>query len=271
MKNCEFEKYFVDYVTGDLSENEKLEFHKHLNKCESCSNSLDEFYNFHQKIKNRNRPIPDSELVEKYHQELSDLFDDTSDKNSLLSKLSNFINSIIFPKSPKIRLAEVFVLIVSGIILGWFIFSPNSNQIVSKDNYTEYFSKPVNSEEIEYISYYFQAAELLLTELKNIDYTENNNSAEIEFNKSIAQKLLIKTFIVHEIALRQNDPQILRLLSKIEIFWHKIGIYLINSHLIVIFNQRRDFPLNINRESFLDKLNIFQKQIHNIVKIRKVK
>jgi hypothetical protein len=56
-----------------------------------------------------------------------------------------------------------------------------------------------------------------------MDAQSGLNKSEIEFNKNIAQKLLIKTFIIHEIALRQNDPKILRFLSKMELLLYEVS------------------------------------------------
>lgn len=64
---CPYEKYFIDYVSGDLEEKEKLSFQMHLDSCPTCAQLIEEFYSLHNKIKHRKRKTPDSELLTKYH------------------------------------------------------------------------------------------------------------------------------------------------------------------------------------------------------------
>jgi len=257
MNHCEFEKYFIEYISGNLNDSEKLDFHEHLNTCTTCPRNLEKFYSLHQKLENRKRPEPDSNLLKNYHRSLSELFTDESQNYTLKNKISDFFNSLIPTQSPKIRFAEIVGLILCGIILGWFIFSPNNYPDNIESNSYEYFSKPINSTEIEYINYYFQAAELLFMELKNVNHTENNNIENIAFNKNIAQKLLIKTFIIHEIALRQNNPQILRLLSKIEILLYEISNLDDNTYQ----ESFESFSLIIDETNLLNDIRKFQKQL----------
>ena len=98
MKTCNFEIYFVDYVTGDLENREKISFQTHLESCPTCPKRLDEFYVLHNKIKLRQRRKPDSELLVKYHKSLSSEFTD-SPQNVKLTNLkfrSFFISSYYF-------------------------------------------------------------------------------------------------------------------------------------------------------------------------------
>ena len=109
----------------------------------------------------------------------------------------------------------------------------------------------------EYINYYFQAAELLLLEIKNIDIRTPLNRADVEFNKDIAQKLLIKTFIIHEIALRQNDPKILRFLSKMELLLYEVS----NVPAEELSQSIDAFNIIIDDSRLLDDARNFQKDL----------
>jgi len=94
-------------------------------------------------------------------------------------------------------------------------------------------------------------------EIKNIEKKSPINKADLEFNKSIAQKLLIKTFIVHEIALRQNDPKILRFLSKMELLLYEVS----NVPTDELTNSIDAFNIIIDESKLLDDTRKFQREI----------
>jgi hypothetical protein len=222
MKNCSYEKYFIDYISGELNQKEMLDFQGHLNNCSTCATELDKFYKIHYELKDTKRIELKQELLSEYHHNLSKEF--ALEKNEIRPKLVfyEWFQSIFLQRSWSVKLAEVLSLVILGII-GWFLFNPAEENSTSINANPEYFTRPISKAEVEYINYYFQAAELLLLELKNMDAQSGQNRSEIEFNKTIAQKLLIKTFIIHEIALRQNDPKILRFLSKMELLLYEVS------------------------------------------------
>lgn len=223
MKICPFEKYFIDYISGELDRNEMLEFQSHLNSCSSCPNKLEEFYETHYTIKDVKRPEPSQELLQQYYFNLSTEFESKENKNNINLNVSEWYQTIFGQRSWGIKLAEVVSLILVGILIGRFLFNPQPEILSLPISNQDYFPRSISKAEVEYVNYYFQAAELLLLELKNIDRQSSLSREELEFNKNIAQKLLIKTFIIHEIALRQNDPKILRFLSKMELLLYEVS------------------------------------------------
>jgi hypothetical protein len=255
--NCQFEKYFVDYVSGNLEDKEKLSFQIHLESCLTCPQQLDEFYILHNKIKLRERKNPDSEVLKNYHKNLASEFSDDSQNKKSANLIDRIVESIFWERSLRFRIAEVLGLILIGIFIGWLIFYPQTEINQSGNLNPDYFTRPISKAEVEYINYYFQAAEFLLLEIKNIDVNIALNKTDIEFNKSIAQKLLIKTFIIHEIALRQNDPKILRFLSKME-----LRLYEVSNVPTEELKQSMDaFHVIIDDSRLLDDAREFQKDL----------
>jgi len=257
MKTCDFEKYFVDYVTGDLENREKMSFQTHLESCPTCPKRLDDFYVLHNKIKLRRRRKPDSELLAKYHKRLSWEFTDSPQNVKLTNPIIKTIQSFFWERSLRFRIAEVVGLILIGIFIGRFVFYPQAEINNPNQNNPDYFTRPISKAEVEYINYYFQAAELLLLEIKNIDLKFPVNNADVEFNKNIAQKLLIKTFIIHEIALRQNDPKILRFLSKMELLLYEVS----NVPSEELSQSVDAFNIIIDDSRLLDDARNFQKDL----------
>jgi len=259
MKICSFENYFVDYVTGELDNNEIIEFQSHLGKCPTCSKRLDEFYIIHYSTKSQKRKEPPSELIKEYHQNLDYAFSESKKTNQWSKYVDNLFQTIFWRRSFSFKIAEVVGFILIGIFIGWLIFNPQPEIHTDKNTNPDYFIRPISTAEVEYISYYFQAAELLLLEIKNIEAKSPINKAELEFNKSIAQKLLIKTFIVHEIALRQNDPKILRFLSKMELLLYEVS----NVPTEELTQSIDAFSVIIDESKLLDDTRKFQKEIIN--------
>lgn len=257
MKTCEFEKYFVDYVSGELDKSEILQLQIHLEKCPTCPERLDQFYSTHQKILNRKRHYPGDSYLNNYHQSLEKIFSDTKEKENIFTKIWDIFDFLIHPRSVSFRLAEITALLLVGIIFGWLIFSPSNIQYNLDYSGQQIFSKPISKKEVEYIKYYFQAAELLLTEIKNVNQQGNINYSEITFQKEVAQKLLIKTFMVHEIALRQNDPRILKFLSKMEVILYEIS----NLDEKELVSSLPSFTVIIDDANLLGNAKAFQNQL----------
>lgn len=257
MSVCDFEKYFADYITGELKNSEKLSFHAHLDNCATCPERLDEFYTLHNELKLRKRKDAPSEILIKYHNNLASEFANVPDKEPLAGFISSILHSIFWDRSYSFKIAEVVGLILIGVLIGWLIFYPASNIQNSNNSNAEYFPRPISKAEVEYINYYFQAAEFLLLELKNINADEPLNSVEFEFKKDIAQKLLIKTFIIHEVALRQNDPKILRFLSKMELLLYEVS----NIPSEELSQSVESFNLIIDDSRLLDDARKFQKDL----------
>ena len=63
----------------------------------------------------------------------------------------------------------------------------------------------------------------LFLEMNNMDETQSKEGYDIYLNREIAQKLLKKTFLVHEMALQLNDIRILRFLNKMEFIMYELS------------------------------------------------
>ena len=110
MKSCSAEKYFIDYISGELSNSEIIEFHSHLENCPSCKKQLDEFNKTHYSIKSLKRKNPPTRLVEQYHDDLAIKFSRSKSSNQWNQRISNIFqinsrtNAII-----KTSLSDLFI------------------------------------------------------------------------------------------------------------------------------------------------------------------
>ena len=218
MSVCQFENYFDEYIHGELDQEKDILFQTHLAECESCPGRLDEYYQVYVNLRQRQRPEIDKDLHRSYHKEL---------KTRLLIKkpfgrIYLQLGKLLYSRSPWVRTAEVAALVLIGVAIGVYFFANDRPQKYISDITQNSFIHPVSRVQLDYMNYYFSASEMILLELINGD----PNEADAFLTTEIAQKLLVKTFMVHEMALGLNNARMLRFLSQMEL----ILIEIANAH-----------------------------------------
>jgi len=215
MSECPYQKYYSEYMKGDLPADIDIAFHQHLQECQICAREIELFYKMSRPLQIRHRPKPDRGLITAYHQYLTDMAGSGRDSGFI----THVIRELIFTHSRWLRLAEVLSLLCIGILIGWIFFYNDEPQVSRGSAETGYYGKPISKQDMEYLNYYFLASEMMLLEMANGDMVED----EFFLEKETAQKLLIKTFIVHEVALKLNDPKILRFLTRMELILYELS------------------------------------------------
>jgi hypothetical protein len=218
------EKYFTEYIEEELPEAKVITFHKYLVQDPDCVDRLDELYQIHILLKEYQRPQPDKARLEEYHTQLKKQFCYPKNSNgNLINYLSLIIKNLIYTKSLWVRATETFALVLIGIFLGWILFYGGDDKQSIDAWESEYYSTHITNDDLNYIYYYFQASEIILLEMSNLNKAQTEEGYDIYLNKEIAQQLLKKTFSVHEIALQLNDIRMLRFLSKMEIILYDLS------------------------------------------------
>jgi len=208
MNKCNFEIYFDEYIRGELAPDEDIQFIQHLESCKTCPESLNQFYRLHGYLSDRTRPDPPATLLKTYHNNLK--------TGLLINRPFRFVTIILdklfYTPSRWVRLVEVVVLLAIGFGIGLIYW----NGAKEADNIVfdppEYFAQPISKVDRDYMKYYFSASEMILLEMMNDD-----EEIELFLTREVAQKLLVKTFLVHELALKINEPDVLRFLGKMEL------------------------------------------------------
>jgi hypothetical protein len=211
---CEFEKYFDDYFFGDLSPAEDLALQKHLQTCQTCPEKMDNHYRIHARLKKYHRPSAPIEAISAYHKEINLGFNNESFKQRFIL----WINRYLKRRTLFARVAQFASLLIIGIVVGWFVFSPAEPEIVFPAGDRFPMSRPISNVDLDYVHYYLLASEMVLLEIENSD-PQN----DFILNRELAQKLLIKTFRVHEIALQLNNLRLLNFLSRMELLLHEVS------------------------------------------------
>jgi len=215
MNRCEYQKYYDEYIKGDLAPELDIEFQRHLQDCRICEREIEQFYQGHRQLQALKRGAFDDDVKAEYHQALKAMFKPVPDRFSP----REFLHELVFTHSRKLRLAEVVTVLITGILIGWFFFYDGAPTISPGSTATGYYGKPISRQDMEYLNYYFLASEIVLLEMVNGDLAEDDFFLE----KETAQKLLIKTFLVHEVALKLNDPKMLRFLTRMEMILYELS------------------------------------------------
>ena len=214
MKACGYEKYYSEYIRGDLPPDLDLTFHRHIMDCPVCAQELDRFYAIHRRM-NIIRPPSPAPLSEAYHRTLQGIAEGEKRRPGI----RGIIHEVIFTRSRILRLAEVVTLLLVGVLIGWYFFYDHAGVEPSLRMEAGYYGKPISKQDMEYLNYYFLASEMVLLEMANGEIGEDDFILE----RQTAQKLLIKTFLVHEVALKLNDPRMLKFLTRMELILYEIA------------------------------------------------
>jgi hypothetical protein len=156
-----------------------------------------------QKLKKRKRQLPSADLLELYHAGLHKHFSFRTGKNIYGWRL---------------RLVEAGFAVFLGIMASWFFFSQEKQAAKPYINVVR-LEKPISQEDLRYLKAYLQATEIIMLDVLNRDLEE----IDIQFSREIAQKLLIKTFMLHEKVLKMNEPRILKYLGRMEILLFELS------------------------------------------------
>jgi len=253
MEKCRFEKYLVEYLNEDLPASLQSEIKQHLKNCEACSFQLQEIATIHSMLLERKRPEPSGELVDQYDQELRDIFESKSgfeNLKRLFSNLWNFLNNI---PPLGIRLSGAVAILIIGIFIGKMIFKPAQKSALVLIEPTM-VNLIADQSDLRLINSYFSDSEVLLLEILNSNYAEQLADKSFFLSKEIAQKLLMRTFLIHEIALKLNNKPMLNFLSNLEFLLYDLA----NSKDDEIILKIDEMKQLIKDSKLLEKARLYQ-------------
>ena len=208
---CEFEQLFEGYFRSDLSPAEELALLKHLDTCSSCPQKIDEFYHIHTEFSKYKRPPVTSELQSSYYQQVDLSFG----RETIPQKISLLVGKLMGKRTPLFRFVQFAILIIIGIVVGWVFFAPVEPKVVFHSNSPYQSSQPISLKDIDFVHAYLQMAQMILYEIEN--------DQEFYLNRELAQKLLIKTYRVSEIALQLNNLRMINFLNRMELLLHEVS------------------------------------------------
>lgn len=224
------------------------ELYLHINQCEICRKTLNQFKSAEDLFFKYQRPEIESALLSDYYANLS---------NQLETKVKPVKKAKLF-RLPVGKAIIYAALLIAGIYIGKILYHDTGPQPGNPVIGRTIFQAPVSVSELDYLGYYLDASEIVLMDILN-DQKESLYVIEPE----VAQKLLIKTFVIHEIALQLNEPKVLSFLNKMEILLHELA----NSRPEENVNwNKMIYPL-IHDSNLLEEVRELQKYIKNSRKL----
>lgn len=255
MKTCDFEYLFDEYITGQLPPDEDIAFQRHLGHCRTCPSRLESYYSLHHLLFNQHpaglseEAVTDSrrEVLKTLHRRL-----DNIPRPPFRQRLPDII---LHPGNIWIRLAGIAVLLLVGLFIGWLLFGTGQEPPPPGVYEPGWYNRSISGQDLDYMNYYFLASEMVLLEIKNSDGTEQDSFID----NSTAQKLLMKTFIVHELALQLNDPGMLRFLGQMELILYELS----NVEPGEMLQTMESIRVIIDEAHMLDEIRGLQKILKN--------
>lgn len=222
MKKCKTAERLADFLSGEMSGQERKLIESHLESCQFCQKILAELQEVHNFLRYRPRPLVSEKFLSDYHQSLNTRFGTESWGSSLFNRFIHFLDIFFLHPSPSLRMAEIISFVMAGIIFGWFLFS-SQNQGTFEPRYVPpSMSYPIFGIDLRFLNEFLMQSEIFVLEIRNSDEAELPLKEEMNFRKKSAQKLLIETFRIHEIALAHDDLQILSFLTNMEMVLYEI-------------------------------------------------
>ena len=226
MITCRLKNKIIDYLYGELPQEDVNDFESHLNKCPACSDNLNQLIRTKNLVSNRIRPLPDKESLKNYHQNLTEIYQGDS-------LLSRFMQNIVIKPPIAVRLAEITVVLIVGIFIGTYF----NNTGVPQQKKSEY---RVNT---RFLKNYLFETELLLLEASNMDSEQNLKQI---LNDNNCKILLQKTLLLKEQAEKFNKTRLINLLNQLELVLLELSNFeesTIKEELDFVKNNIKDWRL----------------------------
>lgn len=222
MKACQFENLLPDFLNNDLSRQKKQEIQTHLTKCKTCPAKLQEIEKVLNILDQRERPEPPLDILMAYSGELNRIFRPPS-KWLWLKEYCVSVGKFLFHSpSPALRLAKTGVLLMTGIMIGWFLFYPlNVTQNIQPVN--EYSAFPVSPGELKLIHNFLIESEILLLNIANSNSLEISDSTDMVFNQEIAQRLLKQSSLIQSKSSHLQNDLLLLYMNRLELIFLEIA------------------------------------------------
>jgi len=239
-KECQFSENVIDFVYNELTGNELHEFQAHLSSCAHCQQKVEAISRTTALMSQRRRPLASKALLRSYHQRLQSIYENPKLKTSLWRE---FIENVIIHPSTGLRLAEVVVILVVGIFIGknlsWNKTLPPLQEQNAAVNQVSFDKK--------FLENYLFESEFLLLEISN---TDNENEVQSILEEIDCNKLLQKTIMLKEQALKINNPRLFELLERLEM----ILLELANLEKFLTEDELNSVRKNINESRLFVEL-----------------
>ncbi len=227
MNSDEILKKFLRYQNGGMSPSERTVFEAELRDWEAGGDD-ETVHEIETMLQNRVRPTAPPEVLRQYHRELSSRFTPSQHRFSwrdLWLSVEDFFAKNYYPW---VRFARIAALLVIGILIGrTFIFAPKHRSVPAPRHVFKsapgVFFHDVTAAERQQANEFIVDSEMFLLQLSNWNDENMPEVDEFAANQEMARKMLHKTLLMKEKAVRTDDLQLLHFISRLEVLLYEIA------------------------------------------------
>lgn len=219
MKRCNrFKDMMVDSLYGELTGNDKKILDNHLKTCLSCTREYQEMATVLGVMERRVQPEMSEEFWDNFMPGLNKKLDEAEEKVPAktgpgLFKLPFNINlNIKFDTRWLLYPAAAMLLLVSGIIIGRFLYSPSGQDFLNNPLSSVRKTGPDVSE-------HFDNLQPVLIDYSNYTQVQPAGGATpgtVAVDKGILKRLMLENQLLKKAAGRSNDPALKQLMEDLE-------------------------------------------------------
>ena len=194
-------------IYNELSEDEQAFLNVHMANCEECRTEYEQIQKLNGLLNNLKTSKIDNQLLSEARQELKAAINLEFIKKSLLDNIIEKLNMVLAPNY-KLVFGSI-ILILTGLIIGYFLFSPGINGISSQF---------INASQTDP----FEKNDIIITNLRFIDSDIKDGEISFTFNalKPVTMKgkisdPMIQKILAHSLLNEQNDGARIKTLNAI--------------------------------------------------------
>ncbi len=244
MSECEFAQLLSEYLNHELNKSKHEEVAEHYRHCHSCAERLKELKTVHRILAQHNRPAPPKALLKDYQNYLRLSFK-ANPRNFILRPVFGFRN--LFVSRPlTLRIVPAAVILIIAMILGKVVFDSFS---VNTKSVVEANRENISEGDLRLVQNFLLTSEMWLLEIVNSKKNQMVENGELILRKKVAQKLLMQTFVIHQMALQLKDERTLNFLTHLEMLLFEVE----NSDEEQMSNLLSDLTPIIKEKKLLNK------------------
>jgi hypothetical protein len=214
---CDYQNLIPEFLTNGLEDSDRDSFVEHLGVCQSCADTLHSFRGVDSLLQALDRPEPRPELLARYYAGLDEHFGE-----GFLTKFSKAAAEYWHSQTRSIRLLRAGTVIAFGVLIGWFIFGSEQRQEIAVPIQPSHGLRLAN-QDVLLVREFFTETESVLQDVVSTSQRELREESMLDQKKRAAQSLLIRTFVIHELALQLQNDSILEFLTRLELVLYEVS------------------------------------------------
>jgi len=216
MTTCPSKGDLYAFIEGNQKPEDNERIRMHLNSCDACRKNIHDLQLVQTVLLHRKRPTPSKALLNAYQDNLAYEFRSVTTIDRLKETIKTVYTFVFDSRPLSVRIAKAVALLVVGILIGRLIFQPIHRPTLdpSKPSIVLLSMTPAD---IKFMTDFCTQSEIWLLAIVNMPKTEETDPSDLQFNREIAQRLLLKTSIIGDkIQHIQNEQPYSKFFNRVE-------------------------------------------------------